>query len=275
MGDAERMSRLEHDRIVADGTEPDRWLYVLHGIYGAGRNWSGVARRLVRERPDWGVLLVDLREHGGSRGFDPPHTIEAAARDLADLDPAAAAILGHSFGGKVALAYAAGAPAGLEQAWLIDSTPAARPPGGSAWAMLAAARAAGDRFESRDAGVAALEERGVARPVAQWMATNLTAEDGAYRWRLDFDAMEALLLDFFAVDLWPAVEAPPPGVEVHVVKAEESSVLGPGEIDRLRAAEAAGGPVRLHVVAGGHWVNADNPDALVRLLRDHLPGAHS
>src|SRR5690606_18639255 len=55
---------LSHDRVVADGAEPRAWMFVLHGIYGAGRNWASVVRRVVRERPEWGALLVDLRQHG-------------------------------------------------------------------------------------------------------------------------------------------------------------------------------------------------------------------
>ncbi|HSM35677.1 MAG TPA: hypothetical protein VK837_04695, partial [Longimicrobiales bacterium] len=55
--------RLAHERVVADGATPGAWLYVLHGIYGAGRNWGSVARALVERRPDWGAVLVDLRGH--------------------------------------------------------------------------------------------------------------------------------------------------------------------------------------------------------------------
>ena len=73
---------LHHDRISADGVEPGRWIVVLHGIFGSGRNWASVARRLVRRRPEWGVLLVDLRLHGASQGLSPPHTIAACAADV-------------------------------------------------------------------------------------------------------------------------------------------------------------------------------------------------
>src|SRR5690606_18221961 len=75
---------LSHSRITGE-REPDRWLLVLHGIYGAGRNWASIARRLVEERPEWGVLLVDLRLHGGSGGFPPPHSLETGAADVGML----------------------------------------------------------------------------------------------------------------------------------------------------------------------------------------------
>lgn len=267
-------TKLANERVVADAPgPPERWIYILHGIYGAGRNWGSVARRLVRARPDWGAVLIDLREHGDSRGFDPPHTVGAAAADLGRLSradgPAPDAVLGHSFGGKVALRFARD-ESDVRDVWVIDSTPEAREPAGSAWTMLTLLRSLPARFPTRNAAIDAIADSGFARPVAQWMATNLESTDGHYRWRFDLDTIEALLLDFFATDLWEVVERPRPGLTVHVVKAADSAVLEGGALERVRAA-ADGQRVHLHTVAGGHWVNADNPDALHELLTRHLP----
>src|SRR5207237_746546 len=134
--------------------------YVLHGIFGSGRNWSSVMRRFVRDKQDWQAVLVDLRQHGTSQGFPAPHTIEAAANDLTELYALRStpdAILGHSFGGKVALKYAQlhGATK-LKQVWVIDSTPEARPPDGSAWQMLGVIRSAPRQFANRDELIALL-----------------------------------------------------------------------------------------------------------------------
>lgn len=264
---------LNTEPITAPGAAPERWLYVLHGIFGMGRNWGTVARKLVAERPEWGAVLVDLREHGASQGFAPPHTIEAAAADLLETTRAerpAAAVAGHSFGGKVALAYTAEAPEPLVQTWVIDSTPAARAaPSGSAYEMLMAVRALPSRFESREALVQALEAEGVDRPVAQWMATNLERRDDALVWRFDLDAMQALLEDFFRRDLWPVLETPPNDVAIEVVRATRSSVLDADAVARIRA--LAHGRVTLHELEGGHWLNADNPGGVISLLAAGLP----
>lgn len=263
------MNTLSYDTVTASGAQPARWLYMLHGIFGSGRNWASVARRLVRDRPGWGVRLLDLRQHGGSTGFQPPHTLESAARDVyqlaESLGESPVAILGHSFGGKVALMYASEHGDALEQVWIIDSTPESRPPGGSAWQMLDIIRALPGEFRSRNELIEQLRENGVAVPTAQWMATNLEEQGGVYRWRFDLDAIEDLLLDFFATDLWRALENPPGHAHIHVVKAEESDVLSPGAVRRIEEL-SKDGRVSLHVVAGGHWVNAENPDALHALL---------
>jgi esterase len=267
---------LSHERVTAgDGTE--RWIYVLHGIYGAGRNWASVLRRVVRARPEWGALLVDLRQHGASQGFAPPHTVHAAAADVAALAAASgiapAAVLGHSFGGKVALLFAGledDAARGVGQVWVIDSTPEAGEPTGGAWAILNLLRSMPATFRTRAQLVDGLQAHGVQQGVAQWMATNLEPCPRGYRWRFDFDAVEALLLSFFETDAWPVVEAPRPGLELHFVKADDSPVLAAEALARVEAA-VQDGRAELHRVAGGHWVNAENPGAIEALLVERLP----
>ncbi len=265
---------LNHSRVTAENHTPKLWLLVLHGIYGAGRNWGSIARRLVEARPEWGVLLVDLRLHGESQGFSGPHTLSAAADDVhelvSDLDFHAAAVLGHSFGGKVALMYARDHGGDLGQVWVIDSTLSVREPSGSAWEMIEAVRSLPSEFSSRADAIAGLEARGYPKPVGQWMAMNLESENGSYRWRLDFDGVEEMLRDYFRTDLWSLVAAPPEGLGVHLVKATKSNSLSDADVARIETASEEGGNVYLHEVEGGHWLNTDNPDAIVDLLAARL-----
>ena len=263
--------RLSHTS-VSEGTAAKAF-YVLHGIFGSGRNWSSVMRRFVRARSQWVCRLIDLRQHGDSQGFAPPHTLTSAARDLANmahqLGETPAAILGHSFGGKVALMYAREHGASLEQLWVVDSTPDARVPDGSAWRMLELLQMVPREFTSRTQLIELLTRAGVAMPTAQWMATNLEPANDRYRWRFDLAAIEQLLRDFFAQDLWDVVERSDGSTQIHFVKAEESSVLSREAVQRLEKM-SGDGRVFLHHVPGGHWVNAENPDALLALLTRYL-----
>lgn len=265
---------LTHARVTAPGRTPERWLLVLHGIYGSGRNWGTIARRLVEARPEWGALLVDLRNHGGSQGFPPPHTVAAAAADLdrlvEHLDFHAAAVLGHSFGGKVALVYAAHHGDELRQAWVMDSTLAVGEPSGSAWRLIEVVRALPDTFASRQEAVDGIVAAGYPEPLAQWFAINLEPAEGRYRWRIDLDAVEEMLRDYFRTDLWETIARPPQGVELRIVKATRSDSLDDAAMRRVRMAGAAA-PVHLHELEGGHWINTDNPEGVIGLLREHLP----
>jgi pimeloyl-ACP methyl ester carboxylesterase len=267
--------RLAHTLTADNGHPAARVLYVLHGIFGRGRNWGAVSRHLLARRPDWSSVLLDLRLHGNSPSLVPPHTVDTCARDVLAFELSSGltprAVLGHSFGGKVALLFAALADIRPLQVWVIDSTPEARPPDGSAWGMLRAVRSMPQDFVSRLEAVLAMQQRGVRGDVAAWMSTNLVLSEGRYRWKLDFEAVEALLVDFFRVDAWDLVESPPDGVELHFVKATESETLSETACARIGEARRRHGRVQLHRVFGGHWLNTDNPEAVLSLLSAGLP----
>lgn len=258
-------------RIAADDTA-SRVLVMLHGIYGRGRNWQGIARAVVKERPEYACLLVDLPRHGDSGAGAHGDTVVGFAEDLRDwmvrdgITPDA--ILGHSFGGKVALAFADRAKSQPLQVWVIDSTPEARQSSGSAWEMLDIIRRLPQRFPSRADGVQALVDQGSSPGVAQWMATNLTRDGSEMKWAIDFDVMEKLLHDFFATDLWPVIENPAPLHDIHLLKASESSAMSPAAVARVQAVE--GDRVHLHVRPGGHWIHAESPAVVTELLVGNL-----
>jgi esterase len=253
---------------------------MLHGIYGRGRNWMSMAREIAAARPEWSALLVDLRLHGDSPALDPPHTVDAAAADVravieaeSSSGPPVRALLGHSFGGKVTLAVAATPPEALRQIWVIDASPGTGTPAGSAWNMLTHVRSLPPAFAARADAIAGLEKLGWPTGVASWMATNLRYADGEFRWTLDFDALESMLRNYFTTDLWHVIESPPPNLDVHVVKATQSSTVNEDACARISRAAEATGRVHLHRVEGSHWVHTDNPKALIALLSEWLPSS--
>jgi esterase len=253
-----------------------RHLVMLHGIFGRGRNWQPIARRVVDARPDYTCWLVDLRHHGDSEKAGAPDTLAGLASDvvhwMSEAAIEATATLGHSYGGKVALAIAAQRRDVSLQTWVIDSTPEVKTPGGSAWEMLRVVRSLPDHFSTRAEAVEGIVAGGFSTGVAQWMSTNLARTDDGFQWSLDFDVMERLLRDFFATDLWEVLERPAPGHDIHVLKATASSVITPEAVSRLEALSDGGAPVHLHQLEGGHWIHAESPDAVAALLTAHLPG---
>lgn len=257
---------------VAAMPHPAHALVMLHGIYGRGRNWQSVARALVAARPEYACWLMDLPHHGDSGPGSHGDSVLGLAQDVSDWQTAqgvvANAILGHSYGGKVALAMAARARTEQLQVWVIDSTPETKPPSGSAWGMLQIIRSLADRFTTRDDAIAAIVAGGYPLGVARWMSTNLVRKDDRFVWRLDFDVMERLLLDFFTTDLWEVVDARAQH-DIHFLKASESSAISPHAVRRLHAAPAD--RVHVHHRDGGHWIHAESPEVVTALLVEHLP----
>jgi esterase len=259
---------------IASGKSTTRAIVMLHGIYGRGRNWQGIARGLVSARPEYACWLVDLPHHGDSVAGLHGDGVLGFAQDLRDWVAESGvtpdALLGHSYGGKVALAYAGAhvESAGDLQVWVIDSTPETKAPSGSAWGMLEIVRRLPRRFATREEAVDAIVEGGYSRGVAQWMSTNLVRDNGGFVWRIDFDVMDRLLHDFFTTDLWHVVESPPPGVELHFLKASESNALSAEGVTRLTT--ATNDRVHLHHRPGGHWIHAESPDVVTQLLVEEL-----
>ena len=263
---------LSVSRVPQEGART-RALVLLHGIYGRGRNLRAIADAVASARPEYACWLVDLPYHGESTAGRHGDSVSGLAHDvieqLAQIGVRPDAIVGHSYGGKVALAMAAASPYAHLQVWLIDSTPETKPPSGSAWGMLDLIRRLPQRFARREDATEAIIAGGYARGVAQWMATNLVREGDGFVWRLDFDAMERLLLDFFHTDMWAVVESPREGQDIHIIKASESSAISDEAVKRLDA--ATGERLHLHHREGGHWIHAESPQVIADLLIQNLP----
>ena len=135
--------------------------------------------------------------------------------------------------------------------------------------MLDVVRRLPDRFPSREDAAARISAEGFAPGVAQWMSANLVREGDGFVWRIDFDAMERLLRDFFTADLWSVVERPPTHLDLHFLKASQSSAMSDEAVRRLEA--AASTSVHLHHREGGHWIHAEAPEMVAELLTAHLP----
>lgn len=259
--------------LIAAVEAPDRWMLFLHGALGRRSNWRSFARRLVEHRPGWGAILVDLRLHGDSQRVMSPHTVEAAAADLLGLDVPGpvAGVLGHSFGGKVALAYLALRGGELDEAWIIDSPPGAPPldeDARSTLDVLALLERVGPRVPTREALVEEVRRAGFDRRLGLWLAMNLRrSPEGDYRLALDLPSLRQLLDDFFRTDLWSVVEAPLGRVVVHLIIGERSTIFAPADRERALAA-AARHPARLSVslLPTGHWVHVDDPAGLLSLM---------
>ena len=259
------------------GAPPAGRLYLLHGFFGSGRNWSAIARGIVRARPDWEAVLVDLRLHGDSEGAQPPHTVRACGSDVerlaAFLPPSGgpSALLGHSFGGKVVLTALEGMRPPCVQGWVVDSTPSAGTTAAGAQSMMRLLARIPGPFESRRDGADAVEQGGFPRFVAEWMATNLIRTGDGFTWRFSMVEMHSLLTDFFRTDLWQPVENPPEGCEIRFVRATRDSILSDSDASRIERLHSEGHAVQLDSLEGGHWLNMDNPDGLIALIRAGLP----
>jgi len=104
-------------------------LVCLHGVTGHGRRFRKLAQEHLAAR--FRVVAPDLRGHGRS-GWEPPWRIETHVADvletLDELGVDRTTLLGHSFGGRLALELAARMPDRIERVVLLDPAIQVLPP---------------------------------------------------------------------------------------------------------------------------------------------------
>lgn len=280
------MSKLAIASVTGPNESPEKWMLFLHGILGSGSNWRTFARQIVgakkeasipRPATEFGALLVDLRLHGESVDFAPPHTLATSAADIvpAIAGKKARALLGHSFGGKVGIALAgllAESDNGpLDHLFVIDSTPSARPDGrGSSGVrdIVELLTELPQEFADRNAFTAWIEDRGVSRPTAMWLAMNVRpGPDGVYAFRMDIQEVRTMMNDYFAQDLWSILENPPGNMQTHIIAGGKSEVVDAYDLERARAAKQCTVDV---IPEAGHWVHVDAPETLRGLVLSYL-----
>ncbi len=111
--------------MISHGTRSARpGLLIVHGLYGSGRNWGVIAKRLSDSRH---VVAVDMRNHGESPWSDT-HSYADLAADLAQVIESLEGpydVLGHSMGGKAAMVLALTRPDLVNRLIVADIAPVA------------------------------------------------------------------------------------------------------------------------------------------------------
>ena len=96
---------------------------IVHGLFGSGKNWRGAAKKIsVLGRK---VIVVDMRNHGLSF-WHKSHRYENLAEDLKNIVikfSDSADIIGHSMGGKAAMALALLYPESVNKLVVVDIAP--------------------------------------------------------------------------------------------------------------------------------------------------------
>jgi esterase len=263
---------LHHAVMRPEARAAEHCALFLHGILGTGMNLRPVAQAWMRSHPAGAAVLVDLRQHGRSQGFTPPHDIAHCADDLVALEqalPAAvSAVIGHSFGGKVALAYHA-RRTDLTRVAVLDSGPGARPDrhgSEQTTQVIEMLERAPARFARREEFLDYVQAHGHSRAIADWLAMNLERGEDGFRLRLDMSSIRALMDDYFVQDLWPVIERSE--ARIDVVIGGRSGVWDADDRARICAlSEQRTGHVFVHLLPdAGHWVHVDDLPGLTKAL---------
>ncbi|MGR3485029.1 MAG: alpha/beta fold hydrolase [Paracoccaceae bacterium] len=238
------MTPLSHATI---GSGPP--LLIAHGLFGSGRNWGAVAKRLAA---DFAVTSVDMRNHGDSP-WAAPHDYPAMAADLAPL--AGGTVLGHSMGGKAAMWLALTRPERVARLVVVDIAPVAY--AHDQMGPLEAMRRADLTGVTRRSQAAARIEAD--RQVIPFLLQSLDLTGAAPRWTLNLDQLAA---DMPAIVGFPETDATYDGPALFIRGASSDYVADEGAVTaRFPAA-------RIVTLPTGHWVHAEAPADVAAIVRD-------
>jgi pimeloyl-ACP methyl ester carboxylesterase len=235
-----------------------------HGLFGQGRNWTGIAKSLSASHR---ALLVDLPHHGRSawlEDFDYPDVADEVAGLLSADDPAA--VVGHSMGGKVAMVLALRHPELVSRLCVVDIAPVDYGSSEEFQGYVEAMRGLDlGAMERRADADEALEEAVPNRTVRDFLLQNLRREGDGWRWQANLDVLGNELT---TISGWPEDQldglAPYDGPVLWVAGAESRYVRPEHEDAMTRWFPRHR---RVVVKGAGHWVHSQQPEVFGEVLR--------
>lgn len=237
---------------------------LLHGLFGAARNWGAIQKALA---PAHRVLALDLRNHGASpraAAMDYATLAADVAETLEGAGLGPAAVVGHSMGGKVAMQLALSHPGAVARLVVADIAPVAYPPSLRGYVAAMQALPLRPGLARREAD-AALAEAVPSPGIRAFLVQNLAFDGPAPAWRLGLDAIAAAMpaIEGFAAPAGARYDGP-----VLVLRGARSDYVRPEH----EAAFAALFPAARFatVPEAGHWVHSENPQGFLDLLRPFL-----
>jgi len=254
-----------HATLVGEGRPT---LLFLHGLFGQGRNWTGVAKAL---EPQATSLLLDLPDHGHSpwsEYFGYADMADAVAHDLTERLGSAAAltIVGHSMGGKVAMVLALRHPELVKGLVVVDIAPDDSSHGYGFGHIVHALRDLElDEVASRTQASEIIAEEVPDPGVRDFLLANLRRHKKQWRWQMNLDLLGDSLPQ---ISGWPDEVAGRYDGPVLWIRGERSEYVREEHFARMMAffPRAA----LLTVPGAGHWVHTDAPDAVVEGIRAFL-----
>ena len=239
-------------------------ILLLHGLFGAAKNLGAIARGLGSDAK---VIALDLRNHG-----DSPHgaamDYAAMAADVAEtmqaFDIASAPVIGHSMGGKTAMALALSQPALVQRLVVMDIAPVSYDHAYDDFVSAMQAIPLSPNL-SRHAAEAMLQDAVPDAPMRAFLLNNLILGDTP-RWRIGLAEISTAMPELTG---W----ADPPGWQPYAgptlfLRGGNSSYVQPVALPAImqRFPHAQ----QETIPDAGHWLHAEQPQAVIAALKEFL-----
>ena len=239
---------------------------LLHGLFGQGKNWTSIAKVLSEQAR---VIMLDLPNHGQS-GWTERVTYADLAVAIADVlssvDADPLTVVGHSMGGKVAMAMALLRPQLVERLVVADIAPVHYERlSGFADYVTGMLSIDLDRLQTRAEADAQLVPYVPDEVVRSFLLQNLRRDPSSasgWRWQMNLSLLGAELA---ALGEWPDLRTTPYPGPVLWVAGGRSDYITPAYAPAMRALFPR--TTTFTIKDAGHWVHSEQPEIFLAALR--------
>jgi pimeloyl-ACP methyl ester carboxylesterase len=241
-------------------------LIILHGLFGTGDNWNTIAKHLADQ---FRIIVPDLRNHG--RSFhSKEHSLQLMTEDILHLmdflNIEKANILGHSMGGKVAMTLSLMYP--YRCSGLIVADIAARGYSRGHDSVFAALDASDpenaiDRKEIQQRLHPFLQDEITEQFLMKSLVRNPEGGKG-FHWRFNPEA----LYENYENIIGPVWSEKPYIGPVLFIRGSRSNYILDSDLSQIRQLFPTA--VLQEIQNAGHWVHADQPQEIIRIIHQFL-----
>ncbi|NNE37671.1 MAG: alpha/beta fold hydrolase [Gammaproteobacteria bacterium] len=238
---------------------------VLHGLFGSGRNWSRIAKQLSSH---FQIITIDLRNHGNS-GHNAIMRYPEMATDVINLAERLGLntfnIIGHSMGGKTAMAASLLYPDKISNLVVVDIAPADYPTNHDDLISIMLSLPVHE-IDNRKRADELLAEQIPDPILRQFLLQNLVKDGDNYTWRINLKAIQEnhAHLKQFPKD-FKTLSYHGPAL---FLSGSLSDYVKPEHGDTISGYF----PQHEHIAVedANHWVHADKPEEVIEIVLNHL-----
>lgn len=239
-------------------------IVIMHGLFGASDNWLSQGKVLAEDHK---VYLLDLRNHGQSP-HDNAHNYKVMAEDLeeflTDQQIKNPVIIGHSMGGKTAMTFAAMHPELFDKLIVVDIAP--KTYGVHHDTILDGLNAIDlttltSRNQAEEQLALFVPDLGTRQFLLKNLARN---KDGGFEWKLNLAIISANI-ETIGQGMEKGLTKPKP---VLFIRGRNSNYIKDSDFDKIKSL-FPGAQIET-VENAGHWVHAEQPQELLRLVKEFI-----
>jgi len=253
-------------------------LIILHGLYGSGDNWHTIGRELSTL---YEVFMVDQRNHGHSP-HHPLHNYSVMSEDLHEFmlqhNLNSVFIIGHSMGGKTALAFGLKFPEMIKKMIVVDISPLGYNIAEDSREVLTHRRIITALqsvnpalLKNREEADQSLRQFIAPQPIRQFLLKNLKrSHEGGFYWSLNINSLANNLPDIFSGIIDEKNTNPKLNLQFPLlfIKGEFSGYIRKKDEEAIRRYFQQADIIT--IPGAGHWVHAEQPVAFIQAVRNFL-----